>query len=845
MSASIWAPNGFSPEVVPLNFFEYTATALQTTFSIAPFTQLYDSQVKVWKSGELLRTTAWEVSGTNVVLSSACAGGEFLRIDVYEASPSGTNEVPPQLGHAGEFLSTNGLNLSWELAPTELPVQGGHAGHALFSDGSLPFWAALPVPAQGAYNLFAYLTEAQIADYVTGAQTLDFGLIIQGVLDILPSYCTLDFPAGTIKVLTTITVTKNGVTLSMDNGLTINHSVPATNSTLILAGTRCHLIGPRSGGFIGPASWDGTNGPAPSYGVIKVAGAYSSVSNTRLYNVRRVGIWAKDVEDCVISKCLIEGNYPAASWTGIETGHWGIVCDPGSVGLSGGNFILDANIIKSCVQGCQPGNYGTAPVGGILRGFVTTGNIFESCWNHGIYSNFTNGATIVGNNFNRCQIPVVISGSHNVVTGNSMITYVTVPGDERDVLGISVRDGVGNVISGNTVKGVLTAPSNVVAINLQDVSGLSEINDNIVTNNVIHISQGSGVAIRISGSTKTVNNNVIANNTINAPGIVGEGVIGVYGPNSAVAYITAITKASPGVFTTAAAHGRVVNDVIYITEVQGMVEVNKIYKINTVPLVTTFTLKDYFTGVPLDTTAFTTYTSLGTVRDPARVSSGNKVTNNSMVISSASYGVYGLYQDGLVVSRNTADYRINAVGAAVPVVTVATFACFTSSVEDNHSIVRPGYGANLEVYGYREFVEGANNYTSNNVDGVSKLLGAIFQPVESLPGSGLRLDQASPASPSTQCSPGSVWRKTSGGVNDTLFIKQFGAGSSGWTPMGVALLEVGAAALAAKADSINTAEKYRGKLVWDTTNNKMYRASGPADVDRWYLCDGSGNILPV
>lgn len=56
--------------------------------------------------------------------------------------------------------------------------------------------------------------------------------------------------------------------------------------------------------------------------------------------------------------------------------------------------------------------------------------------------------------------------------------------------------------------------------------------------------------------------------------------------------------------------------------------------------------------------------------------------------------------------------------------------------------------------------------------------------------------------------------------------------------------EVSAAAIAAVANTINTANKYAGKRVWDTTNNRMVRASGSAAADPWHVVDGSATVTP-
>ena len=73
--------------------------------------------------------------------------------------------------------------------------------------------------------------------------------------------------------------------------------------------------------------------------------------------------------------------------------------------------------------------------------------------------------------------------------------------------------------------------------------------------------------------------------------------------------ITAVTKASPGVLSVAA-HGRSVGDGVYVTGIAGMVELDGEYLVNSVPGANTITLKT-LQGVPVDTTAFSTYTAGG------------------------------------------------------------------------------------------------------------------------------------------------------------------------------------------------------------------------------------------
>jgi len=73
------------------------------------------------------------------------------------------------------------------------------------------------------------------------------------------------------------------------------------------------------------------------------------------------------------------------------------------------------------------------------------------------------------------------------------------------------------------------------------------------------------------------------------------------------ATITAISKANPGVFTTSAAHGLAVGDIVTVHAIVGMTELNeRVYAVSAVPTSTTLSL-----GVT--TSSYTTYESGGTI----------------------------------------------------------------------------------------------------------------------------------------------------------------------------------------------------------------------------------------
>lgn len=91
------------------------------------------------------------------------------------------------------------------------------------------------------------------------------------------------------------------------------------------------------------------------------------------------------------------------------------------------------------------------------------------------------------------------------------------------------------------------------------------------------------------------------------------------GTAAAAKTITAISKADPGVFTSSA-HGLTPGQVITLSAVAGMVEVNGLSGVvGTVPSANTFTIAG------LDTTNFTTYTSGGSAT-PSQVTVGNLVS---------------------------------------------------------------------------------------------------------------------------------------------------------------------------------------------------------------------------
>ena len=109
---------------------------------------------------------------------------------------------------------------------------------------------------------------------------------------------------------------------------------------------------------------------------------------------------------------------------------------------------------------------------------------------------------------------------------------------------------------------------------------------------------------------------------------------------SSGAAISAITAASPGVFTTSAAHGLAVGERILIQGVVGMVQVNGlVFTVATVPSTTTFTVA--YGGVALNTTGFTAWASGGTIYVPPFYNSWTEIAPQVTAVPDAGAVITG------------------------------------------------------------------------------------------------------------------------------------------------------------------------------------------------------------
>jgi hypothetical protein len=320
--------------------------------------------------------------------------------------------------------------------------------------------------------------------------------------------------ANGYKVAGVINANVAGTDIRLERGAALNFTTAAQNGIHVTATDFSF-----DGGILNsPATFDGAN-VAWTYAVINVdEGANrATIKNVTLNNVPKVGIGVRSA-DATIDKCRVYGNYPLASFTGTQTGHFGITVDP-PADADGGGAVITGCHVQTCVQGVFIGNYGA----GVGYGYVVTSNTFYSCWNHGVYATNGVGNNISINDFFECQTAVVVAGNSPVVNGNTM--YVTESGGDVDVAGISARNVIDAVITNNTIVGDSTSAN--VAIDVTNVAPGVDLRRNIIMGNVIDLTgPGGQPAIRLgSGTTQTCQSNRVENNIIRGGGTVSSGII--------------------------------------------------------------------------------------------------------------------------------------------------------------------------------------------------------------------------------------------------------------------------------------------------------------------------------
>ncbi len=299
----------------------------------------------------------------------------------------------------------------------------------------------------------------------------------------------------------------------------------ATLTPLRISGDNCAIDG---GTITAPATFDATNAQ-PAYAVVHVTGDNCSLNGLKIQNVPKCGVYFQDVNGGSVVGCVIRGGTTQAIFTGTETGHSGILIDTPSTSPEG-DFVLSACQISNCVQGVLFGNFGAASD---EQGAAITGCSFRECWNHGVYaSSNAAGITVSGNTFTRCQASIALTGNNHTVGSNAIQTLES--GTGADQTGISLRNPVGCVIDGNTIKGEIADGS--AAMTLTTVASGFDISKNIVSDNVVDIASGAGAALKLSTSTGQVVDNTITGNYFRAPGSSFAGIVSLSSTATALGY---------------------------------------------------------------------------------------------------------------------------------------------------------------------------------------------------------------------------------------------------------------------------------------------------------------------
>ncbi len=161
--------------------------------------------------------------------------------------------------------------------------------------------------------------------------------------------------------------------------------------------------------------------------------------------------------------------------------------------------------------------------------------------------------------------------------------------------------------------------------------------------------------------------------------------------------ITAITQANPGSITLSSAHQFVVGDSIYISGVGGMTQLaDGFYVVNT-SATPSLTVKNYTSGVPVNTTAFTAYTSGGTVEYGSKIFD---IVNSYVVTAIGANGV----DESLASTSASATNNLYVNGAYNTI----TWSSVSGAIRYNIYKIQSG------LYGYIGQTQ-ALSFTDNNI----------------------------------------------------------------------------------------------------------------------------------
>lgn len=218
--------------------------------------------------------------------------------------------------------------------------------------------------------------------------------------------------------------------------------------------------------------------------------------------------------------------------------------------------------------------------------------------------------------------------------------------------------------------------------------------------------------------------------------------------------ISAITKANPGSITCVSAHGLAVTNAVYISGVGGMTQLtNGFYIVNSASG-STLTLKSYTTGIPVNTTSFTTYTGGGSVE------SGTKISDIDNYYVITAIGANGIDESLASPSGNVIN-NLYVNGAYNTI----TWSAVTGAIRYNIYKIQSG------LYGYIGQTE-ATSFTDTNIApdmGITTpVVETVFNSTNNYPGAVSYFEQRRVFA-GTNNEPQTIWMTRSGTESDMSY----------------------------------------------------------------------------
>lgn len=161
-----------------LTFYENGTTTPKDTFSDAGLTIPNTNPVTLDAEGRS-ETDIWGSGKYTVVLKNAVGATQWTRNDVQADS-----DIPDQSGHASEFLTTDGTDLSWA-AVSQVPDVTGQTGKVLTNDGMDYFWGSVNNSVDGTTITNVVLVNArEKVQVVTAIATLTVDIRLGSVIEL-------------------------------------------------------------------------------------------------------------------------------------------------------------------------------------------------------------------------------------------------------------------------------------------------------------------------------------------------------------------------------------------------------------------------------------------------------------------------------------------------------------------------------------------------------------------------------------------------------------------------------------------------------------------------------------